>query len=172
MKTILILLTLVFSLSGFNSANARSIIAAQKADFYRIDYASSFGEKFVSGTVTLDYVNAKIHVILVGENNCPAHAYCFRGPEIESLTASMVSRERLNCGQNVYKAEQNDLAVDGADVSITVTDMTHLVCRMRPMAPTVVEISKKYFDRVKGEEVTKHGVMFANPLQITGPVNQ
>ncbi len=171
MKNLLILLALCLSLASFNS-HARSIIAAQTADFYRIDYTSAFGEEFVSGTVTLDYVNGKIDILLTGKNSCPPHAFCFRGPSIEHFTAPIISRERLGCGQNVYKAEQNDLAVDGFDVSISVSDMTHLVCRMRPMAPTVVEITKKYFDRVKGEEVVKHGLLFANPLKVTGPVHQ
>ncbi|MBI2520847.1 MAG: hypothetical protein HYV97_10535 [Bdellovibrio sp.] len=169
MRSILVLLTLCFSLASFNS-NARSIIAAQTAEFYRIDYTSAFGEQFVNGTVTLDYVNSKIKVFLMGENNCPRNAFCFRGPTIENLVVPMVSRERLGCGQNVYKAEKNDLAVDGYDISIKVTDMTHLVCRIRPMAPTIVEITKKYFDRVKGEEVVRQGRLFAHPLRATAPM--
>ncbi|HAZ14563.1 MAG: hypothetical protein A2X86_15640 [Bdellovibrionales bacterium GWA2_49_15] len=169
MRSILVLLALCLSLASFNS-NARSIISSQSADFYRIDYTSAMGENFVNGTVSLDYVNNKIKVFLIGENNCPRGAYCFRGPTIENLVAPMVSRERLGCGQNVYKAEKNDLAVDGYDVSITVSDMTHLVCRIRPMAATIVEITKKYFDRVKGEEVVRQGRLFAHPLHVDAPM--
>ena len=170
MKTMLLLFSLVL-FSGFKSVNATSIISAQTADFYRIDYPSVSGEKFVSGTVTLDYIRGSINVLLVGKNNCPPNAFCIRGPITARLTATMVSRERLSCGQNVYKAEKNDLAVDGYDVSIKVSDMTHLVCRMRPMAPTIVEITKRYFDHIKGEEVVQRGLLFAHPLRVTGSVN-
>lgn len=172
MKKLLILLSLAFSLSSFSSAEARSMIAAQTAEFTHINYGNGQGENYVAGNVTLNFISGKIKVFLIGENNCPINAFCIKGPDTESLSAPIVERKIGACGQIIYVATKNDMPVDGVNLTITVMNMTRLTCpNIRPMGPTVVKISKKFFDRINGVEVSREGTIIAKPLRATSASN-
>lgn len=170
MNKLFFFFALILSLTTTNNSSARSILAAQKAEFTEIDFPLDLSNPFISGNMTIDYINSKIKINLMTESICPANVFCDISQIMTTFSAPLISRKVGACGEFIYTAHENKMPVDGNDLTIIVTDNHFLKCKMLPLAPVVVKISKKFYDRLNGKLVKNEGTLLADSLIATGPI--
>ncbi len=168
MKNFIFAMLLV--IGGLNAASARSLnpeTFVKEANLITWDFdVDSHLRSFdvTGGKVSVNPVTKIANVTLNLANNCPVGAYCFAYIPEFKIELPITKIEKDGCGVVTYRAERNEMPVDGAKNTLVIKDTTLSVCEMFYPAATTITYDETFINRLQGQTETRHSRMTAEKL--------
>ncbi|MEM7645480.1 MAG: hypothetical protein AAF203_01110, partial [Pseudomonadota bacterium] len=135
MKSIIIILASFITLFATQGQAKAMVIGDESAykaailDQFEIDH--DYMGYINRGSVAVDLINETVTLYLSQYVECPEGMACATVlPEYHEIKLPLISVSEEGCGATVYKAQVNNMPVDGLLETLTVTDYTTLQCRI------------------------------------------
>jgi hypothetical protein len=173
MKTIIMILALTFgTLSNATSLHPDTFKKHQHhektADLRTWDFDVDSHLRtldVIGGQVFVNHVTKKAALILGIHNSCPPGRYCVAYIPIHKIELDIQDISVDGCGVVTYKAVRDMMPVDGIREVLTVKDNSRSMCEIIYLAPTYIDYTETYYDRINGKLVNLHSRMTAGNLE-------
>ncbi len=167
MKTLIIALSIAFTTQAqARTLNPETFVKTAQILTFDFDQDSSYSQReFVGGEIRVNAVTRHAVLTLQPAYYCPPNALC--APFVESIKIELpiTNVEKDGCNIRTYTAMKDERPVDGSLKELVIKDYSHSPCEMVYVAPTTIQYTLKYYDRLHGRGVEQNSRFTADELK-------